>query len=57
MLWEICTGEQPRGRHLRKLNAPLEAPETLVEVIARCLALEPLERPTAVEVHDVILQS
>ncbi|KAK9787609.1 hypothetical protein WJX73_009481 [Symbiochloris irregularis] len=37
VLWEICTGEQPRQRLLRQLRVPEEAPQAIADLIQRAL--------------------
>ncbi|KAK9785595.1 hypothetical protein WJX73_001741 [Symbiochloris irregularis] len=54
VLWEICTGEQPRQRRLRQLRVPEEAPQAVADLIQRCFVLEPSDRPTAVALHNTI---
>ena len=54
LLWEICTGCRPTGRLLRKIEAPQEAPQGIVDLIWACHELEPSARPSAVQVHNII---
>lgn len=50
-------GDQPIGRLLRPVAAPQEAPQPVIDVINRCLAKDPHDRPTAVELHDILLNA
>jgi serine/threonine protein kinase len=58
ILWELCTGKTPgvstQGRHYRRVEFPREAPQSISDLIGRCMTHDPDERPTAQEVHDVI---
>lgn len=49
VLWELSAREPPRGRCPRPLSVPEEAPAVVVDMIAKCMAEEPDERPTAAE--------
>lgn len=49
LLWELSSGEPPSGRHLRPLEAPAEAPQVVVDTIARCLMEDPNARPAAAD--------
>lgn len=55
VLWEICTGEVPH-RPLRRINTlpgePDEAPPEVGNLIYRCLATVPYERPKMQEVYQ-----
>jgi serine/threonine protein kinase len=53
VLWELCTGEPPKGR-LRAIKVPKEAPQTIAELVAQCHAGLPRLRPTALQVHAAI---
>ena len=55
VLWEICTGDRPCGRQLRRINVPEEAPQGIYDLIKACHSLEPSQRPTAVTLHNVLL--
>ena len=47
MLWEIVTGERPQRGHMRLPVVPQECPAQVAELIQRCTALDPTQRPTA----------
>ena len=49
LLWELSSGEPPNGRRLRALEVPAEAPQVIVDTIARCLSEDPEARPTAAD--------
>ena len=49
VLWELSAREPPRGRCPRPLDVPDEAPAMIVDMIDKCMAEEPGDRPTAAE--------
>lgn len=49
LLWELSSGEPPSGRRLRPLEVPAEAPQAVLDTIARCLMEDPDARPTAAD--------
>jgi len=56
IMWELCTGEQPTvRRNYREVEFPGEAPETISKLIRRCMIFEPELRPSASEVHEIIM--
>ena len=55
VLWELCTGERPDRRALRRIQVPQEAPAGLVKMISRCHQVAPEDRPSAVELYDAIM--
>jgi hypothetical protein len=58
IIWELCTGMQaPTGRNYRAVIQPQEAPEAITNLIRRCMAAEPADRPDASELHDIIMSS
>lgn len=54
VLWEICTGEVPVRGDLRPLAAPEDCPQAVVDLYLRCTAEDPLERPTAIEIVELL---
>ena len=47
LLWEIVTGERPQRGGMRPVDVPDECPQGVADLIHRCTALDPTERPTA----------
>lgn len=54
VVWEICSGERPLNRLTRPLNTPEEAPEIIQDLINRCHAEKPDDRPTADQAFDML---
>lgn len=54
LLREICTGESPVRGLARDPIVPEECPETVLELMHRCLAEDRDERPTARQLFDAI---
>lgn len=55
VLWEIVTHEQPTRGGVRDCRVPQECPAEIDDLINRCMHTDPLERPTAKEVCDIII--
>lgn len=54
LLWEVCTGEPPIRGTLRPLVAPVDAPQQVADLQRRCVAMDPLQRPTISEIVQVL---
>lgn len=52
LIWELCTGEEPRRGFMRQLEAPRDCPAAIVELQQRCCSVNPQERPSAAEVVE-----
>ena len=57
ILWEVCTGEQPRYRQTRDLEVPAEAPQAIKDLVIKCHSIDPQDRPSALEVHAILKRS
>jgi len=56
IIWELCTGEPASSmRNYRAVETPREAPEPIAQLIKTCMIYEPEGRPTASEVHNIII--
>ena len=53
VIWELCTGEQPRGRQCRPLQ-PEEAPQPVRDLIPRCRSPIMSSRPSIAEVYRIV---
>lgn len=51
ILWELVTLELPVRGFMRALRAPLECPQGIADLIARCLSADPKERPAVEEIY------
>eukprot|EP00884_Botryococcus_braunii_P015147 jgi/Botrbrau1/23633/Bobra.55_2s0020.2 len=47
ILWELVTGKVPVRGRMRKLRAPEDCPEAVAQLVEQCTASDPLLRPTA----------
>ncbi|KAK9864517.1 hypothetical protein WJX84_000430 [Apatococcus fuscideae] len=54
ILWEICSGEPPLQRSMRKLRVPGECPQTVVDLISRCVSIDPAARPRMDEAFTIL---
>lgn len=54
LLWQLCTGEPPVRGARRPVAVPLECPEAVSDLLARCTSQDPAMRPTAAEVVAVL---
>ena len=54
VLWELCTGEQPERGRMRAIHVPEEAPAEVTALVARCLAVDPSARPSALELMQAL---
>jgi serine/threonine protein kinase len=55
VIWELCTGLPIQSRCLRPLKVPEEAPQEIDDLISACRANSSRDRPTAAEVHAIIV--
>ncbi|KAL4513346.1 hypothetical protein Ndes2437B_g00560 [Nannochloris sp. 'desiccata'] len=56
LLRELCTGEYPSRGRSRLPEVPHECPGEVVDVIKACMRSEPKDRPTAKDVHSMLLK-
>ena len=56
LLREMCTGEYPSRGRSRFPKVPEECPQEMADVIIACMKNEPKERPSAKEVHLMLLR-
>ena len=49
-LWEIVTGEHPQRGNMRAPRVPEECSQEVADLIQRCMAFDPTQRPTALVV-------
>ena len=47
LLWELITGDYPSRGALRDVRVPEECPQAIADLVARCLAEAPEQRPSA----------
>lgn len=57
VIWEICTHELPINRAMRPMRIPEEAPQPVADLVRMCHQLVKEKRPSAVEVHDLLLKA
>ncbi|KAK9845241.1 hypothetical protein WJX81_000902 [Elliptochloris bilobata] len=54
VLWELVTLQAPRLRQTREVECPKECPKLVAQLILRCKAVDPRQRPSAREVYDIL---
>lgn len=54
VMWELATAEMPQGRCLRPIRVPEEANEEVAEIIMNCLRHDPVARPTAAQLLELL---
>jgi serine/threonine protein kinase len=52
VLWELVTGEVPVRGMMRELQVPADCPAAVAQLVAACTAVQPAERPSAVQVAE-----
>ncbi|KAL6767798.1 hypothetical protein ACKKBF_B36660 [Auxenochlorella protothecoides x Auxenochlorella symbiontica] len=56
VFWQIITGDTPIRGSMRQIRAPEECPLGIANLVEACWEPEPDDRPTAMEVVEVILK-
>lgn len=54
IMWEVVSHEQPSRGRMRDLKVPQECPAQVNDLINKCLAEDPVDRPSAREAYDVL---